>query len=107
MTPEAENAFLKTLEEEPPDTLLLLVTSDPTSLLPTTISRCARVVFDALTGDGEAALAMADSAVAVARRGANERTLGTLLADRGWIRHQGGDGQGREADAIHPCTLNQ
>ncbi len=51
MTPEAENAFLKTLEEPPPDTLLLLVTSDPTSLLPTTISRCARVVFDALTGE--------------------------------------------------------
>jgi tetratricopeptide (TPR) repeat protein len=48
--------------------------------------------------EGEAALAMADSAVAVARRGANERTLGTLLADRGWIRHQGGDAEGGLGD---------
>jgi DNA polymerase III delta prime subunit len=48
MTDAAENAFLKTLEEPPPDTLLILVTSEPLSLLPTTLSRCARVVFDAL-----------------------------------------------------------
>jgi len=48
MTDEAENAFLKTLEEPPPRTLLVLVTSEPLSLLPTTLSRCARVVFDAV-----------------------------------------------------------
>jgi len=48
MTPEAENAFLKTLEEPPPSTLLILVTSEPLSLLTTTVSRCARVVFDAV-----------------------------------------------------------
>jgi DNA polymerase III delta prime subunit len=48
MTDEAENAFLKTLEEPPPSTLLILVTSEPLSLLPTTLSRCARIVFDAV-----------------------------------------------------------
>jgi DNA polymerase-3 subunit delta' len=48
MTDPAENAFLKTLEEPPPRTLLILVTSQPLSLLPTTLSRCARVVFDAV-----------------------------------------------------------
>ncbi|NNE42910.1 MAG: hypothetical protein HKN12_01765 [Gemmatimonadetes bacterium] len=48
MTSAAENAFLKTLEEPPPRTLLILVTAEPLSLLPTTISRCARVVFDAI-----------------------------------------------------------
>jgi DNA polymerase III delta prime subunit len=48
MTDEAENAFLKTLEEPPPSTLLVLVTSEPLSLLTTTVSRCARVVFDAV-----------------------------------------------------------
>jgi DNA polymerase-3 subunit delta' len=48
MTDPAENAFLKTLEEPPPRTLLVLVTSQPLSLLPTTLSRCARVVFDAV-----------------------------------------------------------
>jgi len=48
MTEAAENAFLKTLEEPPPRTLLVLVTSEPMSLLTTTISRCAQVRFDAL-----------------------------------------------------------
>lgn len=48
MTEEAENAFLKTLEEPPPQTHLILVTSEPLSLLPTTLSRCARVVFHSL-----------------------------------------------------------
>ncbi len=48
MTEEAENAFLKTLEEPPPGTHLILVTHEPFSLLPTTHSRCARVVFHAL-----------------------------------------------------------
>lgn len=48
MTTEAQNAFLKTLEEPPPATLLVLVTSDPSALLTTIRSRCARIVFDAL-----------------------------------------------------------
>ena len=48
MTHEAQNAFLKTLEEPPPGTLLVLVTSEPASLLTTIRSRCARIVFDAL-----------------------------------------------------------
>jgi len=48
MTDAAENAFLKTLEEPPSGTLIVLVTSEPLSLLPTTLSRCARVVFDAV-----------------------------------------------------------
>ncbi|MCA9754084.1 MAG: hypothetical protein KC591_17930, partial [Gemmatimonadetes bacterium] len=51
MTDAAENAFLKTLEEPPPNTLLVLVTSQPLSLLPTTLSRCARLVFDAIPVD--------------------------------------------------------
>jgi DNA polymerase III delta prime subunit len=48
MTDAAENAFLKTLEEPPARTLLVLVTSEPLALLPTTLSRCARIVFDAV-----------------------------------------------------------
>jgi|GEM_PF-1712990 len=48
LTEEAENAFLKTLEEPPASTHLILVTSEPLSLLPTTLSRCARVVFHSL-----------------------------------------------------------
>jgi DNA polymerase III delta prime subunit len=48
MTDAAQNAFLKTLEEPPPDTVLILVTSEPSTLLSTIHSRCAGVVFDAL-----------------------------------------------------------
>lgn len=39
MTPQAQNAFLKTLEEPPPGTVLLLLTGKPAELLPTILSR--------------------------------------------------------------------
>jgi len=40
---EAENAFLKTLEEPPPNTLLILITTNPEGLLPTILSRCVNM----------------------------------------------------------------
>lgn len=43
LNPAATNAFLKTLEEPPPRTLLLLLSANPDSLLPTVISRCVRI----------------------------------------------------------------
>lgn len=43
MGPAAANAFLKTLEEPPPRTLLLLLTANPGGLLPTVLSRCVRM----------------------------------------------------------------
>ena len=43
MNDEAQNALLKTLEEPPPDTTLILATGSPGSLLPTTRSRCQTV----------------------------------------------------------------
>jgi DNA polymerase III subunit delta' len=43
MVVSAENAFLKTLEEPPPRTLLLLLTANPGALLPTVLSRCVRI----------------------------------------------------------------
>ena len=42
---EAQNAFLKTLEEPPPNTLLLLLTTVPRKLLPTIRSRCQRLLL--------------------------------------------------------------
>jgi DNA polymerase-3 subunit delta' len=45
MNPQAQNALLKTLEEPPDDTTLVLVASSPDSLLPTIRSRCLRVTF--------------------------------------------------------------
>lgn len=43
MNDESQNALLKTLEEPPPQTLLILATGNPSALLPTTRSRCQLV----------------------------------------------------------------
>jgi DNA polymerase III subunit delta' len=43
LQPQAANAFLKTLEEPPGDSLLLLVTGRPENLLETILSRCLRI----------------------------------------------------------------
>lgn len=43
LTEQAQNAFLKTLEEPPPNTLLVLITVSPSALLPTILSRCQLV----------------------------------------------------------------
>lgn len=48
MNLEAQNAFLKTLEEPPPDTVLVLVTCRETALLPTIRSRCRRIALGAV-----------------------------------------------------------
>jgi DNA polymerase-3 subunit delta' len=48
MNQQAQNALLKTLEEPPEDTTLVLVSAGADALLPTIRSRCARVTFAAL-----------------------------------------------------------
>ncbi|HEU4758784.1 MAG TPA: DNA polymerase III subunit delta' [Dehalococcoidia bacterium] len=61
MTAEAQNAFLKTLEEPPAHVVFVLVTAHPERLLPTVRSRCRRLEFrllsataveEALRGEG-------------------------------------------------------
>jgi DNA polymerase III subunit delta' len=49
MNVQAQNALLKTLEEPPDDTTIVLVASSPDLLLPTIRSRCARVPFAPLS----------------------------------------------------------
>jgi DNA polymerase-3 subunit delta' len=49
MNPQAANSFLKTLEEPPSATVLILVSSNPFKLLPTLISRCQAIKFQPLT----------------------------------------------------------
>ena len=51
MSDEGQNALLKLLEEPPPYAVLILVTSQPDALLPTTLSRCQQVAFQ-LAGTG-------------------------------------------------------
>src|SRR5919107_1415993 len=48
MNDEAANALLKTLEEPPPYVVLVLLTDNPSQVLPTIISRCQPVRFDPL-----------------------------------------------------------
>ncbi len=53
MGPEAENAFLKTLEEPPASCRLLLLTSRPEMLLETILSRCIRINLAGKSGPVE------------------------------------------------------
>ena len=48
---EAQNLLLKTLEEPPPNTFFILVTTRPDTLLPTILSRCQTVLFGVLSDD--------------------------------------------------------
>ncbi|MCH8156584.1 MAG: hypothetical protein IID18_02340, partial [Nitrospinae bacterium] len=48
MNPQAANSFLKTLEEPPSQTLIILIASNPYQLLPTLVSRCQGIRFHPL-----------------------------------------------------------
>ena len=56
MNEAAANAFLKTLEEPPPRSVLILLTTEPQRLLETILSRCLRLNF---AGEGPQQLAPA------------------------------------------------
>jgi len=51
MSIEAENGFLKTLEEPPKNSLLIFLSSEPEKLLPTIISRCQRIRFKRISDE--------------------------------------------------------
>ncbi len=51
LTVAAQNALLKTLEEPPDHSLLILISHSPDALLPTVRSRCQRVQFAPLPSD--------------------------------------------------------
>jgi DNA polymerase-3 subunit delta' len=100
MNPATANALLKSLEEPPPGTLLMLVSSDPERLLPTVRSRCQvvsihlperRVATEWLSSQGiadpDAALSFAAgaplAAIEQAPQGAQRATLVELLGTPG------------------------
>jgi len=93
----AANALLKALEEPPADTVFVLTTSAPESLLPTILSRVVRVRVARLPDSVVAAFAQRELGVtgerAIAQRVAlADGRIGRLLAE--------GNGAG-EADAAH------
>ena len=49
MNLQAMNSFLKTLEEPPSSTILLLISANPNRLLPTLLSRCQGIQFNRLS----------------------------------------------------------
>jgi len=51
MTAEAANCLLKTLEEPPADTVFILLSGRPDACLPTVLSRCRRMTFQAAGRD--------------------------------------------------------
>ena len=76
MTAPTQDALLKTLEEPPPTTILVLVTAYPDTLLPTVQSRCRRLRFGPL-GDADVAR------VLVERCGIDRVAARTLAAAAG------------------------
>jgi DNA polymerase-3 subunit delta' len=49
LNPEASNAFLKTLEEPPKNSVIILITDKPRLLFKTVVSRCWTIKFSALS----------------------------------------------------------
>src|SRR3990170_358638 len=87
MNAAAQNAFLKTLEEPPPQVVFALVTADESRLLPTIRSRCRRLELrlPALS-EGEAAL------LARGVEAERARLLARLARGRiGWALEAAGD----------------
>jgi DNA polymerase III subunit delta' len=98
---EAQNALLKTLEEPPPSSVFLLVTSRPDMLLATVRSRCQRLRFGRLSpgevagvlmrehgyaeGDARATAAAADGSVGAALHGGAEEVVAAREAAAGLL----------------------
>ncbi len=80
---EAQNALLKTLEEPPPASTFVLVTSRPDVLMPTVRSRCQRLRFGRLAAAEIAAVLIRDhgyaEADAHAAASASDGSLGLAL----------------------------
>jgi DNA polymerase III subunit delta' len=98
MNPSAANAILKVLEEPPAKTTLLLISHQPTGLLPTIRSRCRDLRCATLNGT-DMALALTGAGLDVA--GAEALTALAAGSVGTAIRLQHQDGLSLYADLVH------
>ena len=83
----AQNLLLKTLEEPPPGTTLILVTASEDRLLPTIRSRCHRIAFVPLADE-------------IVEKWLNDHAPDLLARDRQWLLEFAGGSLGRARLAI-------
>ena len=96
MSDQASNAFLKTLEEPPPGTVLMLLTAHPQRLLPTILSRCVRMPLlggRPLLADGGEELVHALNAVASRGFGTPVAALSLKAAFTGFLADRRDDAE--------------
>lgn len=91
MTPQAANALLKTLEEPPGETVIVLVSPTPSLLPPTVVSRCELIAFapipaEELAGILVARRGMSREAASLAAAMASGRVGLALEADLGELK---------------------
>lgn len=104
----AANAILKTLEEPPARSVLLLVCHAPGAILPTIRSRCRRLALRALSDDQvERALGAKDDAVVALAKGRPGRAIalkaqGIDTADARLDRAQAAIAKGEAASVLNP-----
>jgi len=83
MNPAAANALLKTLEEPPQDTYLILLTENIRQVISTVISRCRRLNFNPLSADNISSTLIKDKGIdkkdAIAAAGMSEGSMGKAL----------------------------
>lgn len=87
-TEDAANALLKALEEPPADSVILITTSEPNALLPTTLSRVvlvrvARIADSAVTAFAQQTLGVTDKDELAQRVSSAQGCIGKLFATEG------------------------
>ena len=99
MTTEAANTLLKTLEEPPQDTIIVLTSPRPSALPVTIVSRCQRVPFARLSEDD-----LVEALISEPRLGFDEkrarRVAGFALGSPGRAVRLESDGFHRQMDEI-------
>ncbi len=109
MNPAAQNALLKTLEEPPEATVLILIAQQTVDLLPTIVSRCRHIRFKPIARTHLAAIltrayGLAPGEAALTAALANGSVSRALAMHRGrWIDHR--HWLLRELAALPRCTV--